>query len=276
MAPIVVKIKPIQVAFIIVTTILSLVAFALGRSLPLAQKFTPIAMIVDNQSTVMATDKSAQPTLNFYLMSFCPGSHQLIQSLQPVAKLFGQKVNFQPHYLFSQIDNLASYCQQKPLSQRNTCLNENNYLRSTDNLRFGSTNGRSEINENIRELCAWTTTNDKSLWWQFIKKIDTNCTPANIDSCWSDQAKTAGLDTTKITECLNTNGITIIKNEITQSSNVTASPQLSINGRQLTLQSLQPNTIKETLCSAFNTPPDICQTVLPTIKTNNTIQNCQL
>jgi hypothetical protein len=253
--------------------------------------------------------KTDRPKLTLFGMSFCKSSNQVETSLNQIFTLANNKVDFEPHYLFKKITNLQDYCNtlhnqnqdckklvnskqfsnitecQKTLtSNLDKCLNHNNYLKSAEGAFYTSLHGRQESNQNIRELCAWKLANsDNSKWWNFIKFVNQNCDSTNIDSCWSQQAKQAGIDIYKVTECFNKEAFTIIEKELELSTklNINSAPyiilnnqpfppkttissvdnkSLKINDQNFTSDKLwQTSTILTAICDNFTQPPTYCQ-----------------
>ncbi|HWS49125.1 MAG TPA: hypothetical protein VN174_03700 [Candidatus Methanoperedens sp.] len=260
---------------------------------------------------VFAAQKSQKPELKFFVMSFCPFGNQIEDVLKPVYDLFKDKAEIVPHYIFNKIDNLDSYCktyagdvnlcatyvenkyftniaecQKAIIAGSKECLNTNNYVKSSNGVMYSSLHGRQEANQNIREICAWNQSTDKSQWWAFVDAVNKNCTQENADSCWENQAKSAGLDTTKITECFNKEGISLIEKEIllTTRYNVSSSPTVLINdvafppeaayaqdgkgnlkiGNKVATQDRYrtPNVVKEAVCASFQKSPNECKQLL--------------
>lgn len=260
---------------------------------------------------VFAAQKSQKPELKFFVMSFCPYGNQIEDILRPVFDLLKNKADFTPHYIFNKIDNLDTYCKsrsgdvtqcdsyiksgyfkttaecQKTIAESSKeCMDTNNYVKSSNGTMYSSLHGRQEANQDIREICAWNQATDKTQWWNFIAAVNKNCTAENADSCWENQAKSAGLDTTKITECFNKEGIDLIEKEIivTTRYNVSGSPTVLINdvafppetaftqdgkgslkiGDKVATQDKYrtPNVIKAALCASFQKNPSECKTVL--------------
>ena len=259
------------------------------------------------------TTKNDKPLLNFFVMSFCPYGNQIETALRPVFDLLGKKVDIQPRYILSKVDNLDTYCKQtsgdsaqcktyvqsgyfqteadcqKTIAESTKkCQDESSYLKAPTGALYTSLHGRQEANQDVRELCAWNQTEDKTLWWNFVGNVNKNCTAQNADSCWTDQAKAAGLDTNKITECFNNEGVNLIEKEIaaTDQAKAYSSPTVILNGTNFPPESAwtqdgsgniaidkqvftqaqfrDPNTIKAALCSAFNKAPGECKTELAT------------
>lgn len=254
-------------------------------------------------------EKSDRPIIKIFGTSFCPASNQLESSISRVVDLVEDSTSVEPHYLFQKITNLQKYCtqkfgdkqncsdyvskkiyqnatecQQSLTNQLDKCLNYNNYLRSPSGVFYTSINGRQENNQNIREICAWKLSgDDHQKWWNFIKLINQNCTSANVDSCWSQQGKQAGLDIYKITECFNKDAFQIIEQEVEQALkfNLESVPKIIINNQLFPPTSsnfkindylitpdknFRPNTIIKAICQSYRKPPQYC-------KSNNDVEN---
>lgn len=263
----------------------------------------------ETPTAVFTVTKNERPELQFFVMSFCPYGNQIETILRPIFDLFKNKINLVPHYIFNKITDLDSYCKgsfgdpdqcnlyvqnkyftsinecQKSInSDLKTCLEGSSYIKSTDGSMYSSLHGRQEANQNIREICAWNQNEDKTQWWNFIANVNKNCTAQNADTCWEEQAKSAGLDSTKITECFNQEGINLIEKEIatTEKYKVSTSPTILINevnfppaaanikngtlkiGNKIVTQDQfrTPNVIKNALCTAFKKSPSECKTIL--------------
>lgn len=264
-----------------------------------------------SKAPVFAAKKTAKPEFDFYVMSFCPYGNQIEDVIRPVADLLGDKANIQPRYIFDKITDLKTYCSSRSgdptqcaayvqsgyftteaectktiQASLDTCLDDKEYIKSSDGSYYASLHGRQEANQNIREICAWNQTEDKSIWWDFVGNVNKNCTDKNADNCWADQAQAAGLDTNKITECFNKEAVDLIENELsyTESNSVQGSPTLIVNGVNFPPESAYtqdgkgqlkvgkkvidqadfrtPNTLKESICASFKNAPKECNTVL--------------
>jgi len=261
---------------------------------------------------VFAATKTDKPQLDFYVMSFCPYGNQIETTIRPIFDLLGDKVELRPRYIFDKIEgSLANYCktsspdpaqcetyvknsggqlkniadcQQQIAVMVKNCNDESKYLKIGNNL-YSSLHGRIEANQDVREICAYNLATDKKLWWDFIKNTNDNCTSTNADTCWEEQAKKAGLDTNKITECFNKEAGALIEKEIADTTkySIQGSPSLmigeqafppevdaastdkniKINDKVFSLANTRtPDVIKEALCSAFAKAPKECKTVL--------------
>lgn len=254
--------------------------------------------------------KSDKPDFQFYVMSFCPYGNQMEDLVKPVAELLGNKANIRPQYIFDKVADLTAYCKQsagdvsqcaeyikagyfqtdaeckKTVTEYNAkCLDEKNYLK-IGNSYYSSLHGRVEANQNVREICAFNMNEDKTNWWTFVDNVNKSCDDKNADTCWEEQAKKAGFDTNKITECFNTQAAELIDKEIalTTQYKVQGSPTLKINnvdfppesaytqdgkgslkiGKKVFTQDQfrTSEAIKEAICASFNKAPKECKTVI--------------
>lgn len=259
-------------------------------------------------------EKSSKPELQFYVMSFCPYGNQIENVIRPVFDLIGDKADLKPQYIFDKVEgDLATFCQgrspdpsmcqqfidngqfQGTVAECNTliqeqvanCKDEKQYIKIDSNY-YTALHGRVEANQQIREICAWKLADNQKVWWDFVGNVNTNCTSTDADTCWQEQAKSAGLDTDKITDCFNNQAKDIIEAEIalTTKNNVSASPTLLLNGVEFPPQTAYnqdgtgalkvndtvikqadfrtPEGLKQAVCSVFSRKPGDCKTTLET------------
>lgn len=261
-----------------------------------------------NAKNVFAAVKNSKPEFNFFVMSFCPYGNQIETVIKPIADLLKNNADIHPRYIFEKIADLGGYCKQtsgdvnqcaayvksgyfatesecqKTVNEYSkSCLDEKNYLK-IGNVFYSSLHGRIEANQNVREICAFNMNEDKTNWWNFVSNVNTNCTSENADTCWEEQAKKAGFDTNKITECFNTQASDLIEKEIalTTQYKVTGSPTLIINGVNFPPETAYTesgdgtlkvgdkvikqadfrtsNAVKEAVCASFKKAPKECKT----------------
>ena len=268
---------------------------------------------VATASTIdFAATKSDKPELQFFVMSFCPYGNQMEDTLRPVFDLLKGKANLTPHYIFDKIANLSDYCKtrsgdpaqcstyitngyfktvdecKKAIADNLTkCSDDKQYLKTANGTLYASLHGRQEANEDVREMCAWNQVgDDKTKWWDFVGNVNKNCTAQNGDACWEQQAKQAGFDTNKITDCFNTQAVDLIEKELTlvDKYKVQGSPTVFVNdvsfppetaytqdgkgslkiGNKVATQDKYrtPNVIKTAICASFNKAPGECNTDL--------------
>lgn len=259
-------------------------------------------------TATFAPTKSDKPDFQFYVMSFCPYGNQMETLLKPVFDLLGKSANIKPQYIFEKISDISNYCKQtsgdptqcaqyiqagyftnetdckKTIAESSkTCLDEKNYLKIGNNL-YSSLHGRVEANQDVREICAYNMNEDKTNWWKFIENVNAKCTATNADTCWEEQAKQAGFDTNKITECFNTQAAELIDKEIalTTENKIQGSPTLKVNGADFPPEAANAtgstlkigkkvftqaqfrtsDAIKEAICASFKKAPKECKTTI--------------
>lgn len=288
------------------------IAFYAGFLFGRVKALSTAPAVNSKDSVTFAAVKSDRPQVKFFVMSFCPYGNQIEDTLRPVFDLLKNKVSIVPHYILNKIDNLQTYCTsrsadptqcatyitnpnapfktiadcKKYITNLNTqCLDEKQYLKTSNGAFYASLHGRQEANQDVREMCAWNQTgDDKTKWWDFIANVNKNCTSQNADTCWEQQGKLAGLDTNQITDCFNKDAVTLIENEValTDKYKVQSSPTLLVNdvvfppdsayaqdgtgslviGTKTATQSNSnyrtPNIIKTALCASFKKTPGEC------------------
>lgn len=297
----------------VIFTIILLTGLSFYSGLSFARTRTLTSTPVIDSKIIFNPNKLDKAELKFFVMSFCPYGNQMEDILRPVFNLLGSKTNIVPHYIFDKIDNLDTYCasrsgdikqcatyvQNKYFTSETECKkvigdnlakckDEKAYIKSPSGAMYASLHGRQEATQNIREMCVWNMVgDDKKQWWDFVGAINKNCTPENSDSCWENQAKQVGLDTSKITDCFNKDGIALIEKELelTQKYNVSGSPTVLINdqafppeaaytqdgkgtlkiGKKVATQDKYrtPNVIKEGICVGSKSNIKECKTILP-------------
>jgi glutaredoxin len=178
-------------------------------------------------------EKTDKPVAQLFVMSFCPYGQAAEKAMKPVVDLLGDKTTIEPHFI---------------VSVSGTTVN--------------SLHGEYEANEDMRQACIWKYYGQKT-FWNYVDYIDNNCNRDNIDTCWKDAAKNAGVDVSKIEDCFTKEGLELMKSEeaLTSKYGVTGSPTLIINGATYN-GARTPEAYKQAICSAFTTPPSECSQTL--------------
>jgi hypothetical protein len=102
---------------------------------------------------------------------------------------------------------------------------------------------------------------------KFVSVIYPNCSSVRTEECDKTQSvkvmKTLGIDSTKILNCVDTDGAGLISDSsaLAQELGVTGSPTLVINGVKANV-ARTAEAYKTAICEAFNSPPSECETVL--------------
>jgi len=204
-------------------------------------------------------EPSAQPEVKLFTMAFCPFGNQAEANIIPVVNLLKGKIEIEPHYVIYE-----NYPQNDKSQFKNYCWDETG--------KYCSMHGKSELYEDVRELCVYKYQKDK--YWDFVARIDKNCTVDNVDTCWQSQAASLSLDKNQIENCFKSEGEKMLAEEksLNEKYGVMGSPDLRIN--QVTYEGNRtPEAYKEAICSAFleANKPSVCQQKLPdTDQTNQT------
>ncbi|MEM4598247.1 MAG: thioredoxin domain-containing protein [Candidatus Diapherotrites archaeon] len=193
-----------------------------------------------------AKTKSDRPDVLMFVMTFCPYGQQAEKGLKPVAELFGDKINLEPHYVI--------YSGEYGYNYPDDCIDEEE--------KYCSMHGVSELKEGVRQLCIFKYQKDK--FWDYVAKIyEGNCTLKNIDTCWKGQAEALGIDTEKIEKCFQEEAISLLEKEVelNKKYGVMGSPTIIINETEY-WGGRAPENYKAAVCTAFNTPPTECSQTL--------------
>ncbi len=188
--------------------------------------------------------KTANPDIKLFTMTFCPYGNQAEEAMHPVVELLKDGVNVEPHYvIYSNYRGGGS----------EYCLDSEG--------KYCSMHGIQELNQDVRELCVYKYQKDK--YWDFVMKINKECSAQNVDSCWEPIAKEKGIDTKKIKTCQKDEAIELLKKEVklNKKYGIRGSPTLVINdvtynGRRTS------EAYKQAICSAFTTEPSECSKTL--------------
>jgi len=265
-------------------------------------------------AVVFSPEKQKKANIKFFVMSFCPYGNQAEDILKPVAELLGsENVEWEPRYIVSKmtLDQIrqscepqiysaarcvdyvsqgyfadAASCKERLFTNVDDCVASQG--KTVNGSIYTSLHGAGELNQDVREICAWNQTDDKAKWWDFVDKVNTNCTSDNVDDCWQEQASAAGIDISGINSCFENEYGALLDNEITitKEYGVSSSPTFVINGEKFppqeaypttegevvelqigkesftTSQYRTPNAIKAAVCAGFENPPAACDQVL--------------
>jgi len=199
----------------------------------------PSGIAIDQAATQPAATfdapDAAVPTVDLYVMSFCPYGTQAESIMDPVAGLLGSKMNFNVRF-----------------------------IAHVSNGTVQSLHGTNEANEDMRQLCI-IKDYGMSKWWTYVSGINDKCTVDDIETCWANVAKDAGLDGSKVADCVKSDGLALITADeaLVDANGVTGSPTLIINDEPYT-GSRTSDAFKEGICTGFTTVPTECSSALST------------
>ena len=182
--------------------------------------------------------KTDKPTVDLYVMSFCPFGNRAENTMAPVRDLLADKVNWNIHYIVTQRTNT-----------------------------FLSLHGENEVKQDLRELCV-NKLYDENTHWDFMLYVNDNC--GATGDCWQDAATATGADANEIETCMAESRKELLSAEAksTQEHQVRGSPTMFINGveSKAIYNYENPDAIKSAICEAFETKPEECNTTLEASK----------
>ena len=246
--------------FIILSVVVAFLAGVVWTKREKGEKVKTVEKVEEGTPTqpVFSPPKSEKPQVKFFVMSFCPYGNQAEEGLGPVYNLLKDKVDWQPRYVI-----YKNYCSQAP--DKKTC--EKDYCLKTGSETFCSMHGLGELNQNIREICAFNL-GETWKWWQFVAGVNANCSAQNVDTTWEKYAQEAGLAVDKIKSCQKDEAFSLIEKETAEMEKyqVQGSPMVFINDK-IYDGGRAPEDYKKAICSAFSAEPSECQTVLSATST---------
>ena len=226
--------------------------------------------------------KSKKPIAKFFVMSFCPYGNQAESGLEPVYQLLKNKVDWQPRYVIydktycnnmiydekrcqqlvddGKVKDLTTCKKYFPMKTMAECAKK--YCLQGGDDYYCSMHGIGEINQDIREICLYNQ-EGAGKFWQFVSGVNKKCTAQNVEDCWIGVAKELKLNTQKISQCQEQEGVKLLKKEVAENTkyNVKGSPTIFFNevkydgGRKA-------EDYKGAICASFEKEPKECKTVL--------------
>jgi glutaredoxin len=191
--------------------------------------------------------KTAIPTVDLYVMSFCPYGVQAENIMKPVVDLLGSKTNLTVRYIVR--------------------------VKGSDIESVTSLHGVNEAKEDARQLCVMKYAPEQ--YWAYVMQFNSKCYDIGtsdedaLDVCWKEVATGLGIDPATIETCAyGTEGMAFLKADeaFTNTYGVTGSPTIVINGVKYN-GARNSEAFKQAICSAFETVPAECSTSLSTNST---------
>ena len=185
--------------------------------------------------------KSARPTVDLFVMAFCPYGTQAETVMRPVVDLLGTKADIRVRYI--------------------TTVNG----ATVDSVN--SLHGPAEAKEDLMQLCVMKTYPEK--YWDYLKSFNNQCYPVwqnatRLDSCRKNVTAVLGIDLQGIEACATgAEGLTLLEIDEAKSdaTGARASPTLVINGVKYA-GARTPEAYKQAICTSFATAPAECNTTL--------------
>jgi len=189
--------------------------------------------------------KTEKPSVELYIMSFCPYGNEAEKTMQSVYDLLKDKVNWSIHFIVSVTGNTVN-----------------------------SLHGQTEVIENEREACV-IKNYGVGTWFTFANYVNNNC--GSNGSCWQDAARVANVDVNNINSCVTSSGLDLMKAEeaASDAAGANGSPTLIINGvnSNAVYQYGNSEAYKGAICEAFKDVPTQCSQKLSSSTTSSS-GNC--
>ncbi len=197
--------------------------------------------------------KTARPSVELYVMSFCPYGTQAVTVLRPVYDLLGSSADIRVRYI-------------------TTAYGET--IESMDSLH-----GINEVKEDLWQICI--IKKEEEHYWEYLRLFNEQCYPlwqdsARLEDCRANVTANLGIDTTSVTACTTgTDGLTLLRADAADSvsSDAWSSPTLLINGVGYR-GARTPEAYKQAICNSFEVAPPECSTVLSSESAYNSAGGC--
>ncbi len=182
----------------------------------------------DTNQDSQEVPKSDKPKVELFIMTHCPYGTQAEKGILPVYELLGNKID------------------------------------SNINFVHYFMHGETEEEETYRQICIREEQSDKYI--DYLKCFldgDGNADASGYIANGNDPQtciENAGIDETSLNECISERAEDYYaeESELSEGYGVQGSPTLVINGKQIS-SSRSPAAYLETICSAFNDAPELCQ-----------------
>ena len=209
-----------------------------------------------SQLTPQATSvpvKSARPSVDLYVMSFCPYGTQAETVMSPVVDLLKSKADIRIRYITT--------------------------IRGTTVDSVDSLHGPAEAKEDLQQICINKYYPDK--FWLYLNTFNEQCYPSwqvatALASCRKNTTAALSIDSATIDTCAQgAEGLALLRADETASAkdSATASPMLFINGVQYS-GARTPEAFKQAICNSFETTPAECNTVLSSTTASGSTGGC--
>jgi predicted DsbA family dithiol-disulfide isomerase len=197
--------------------------------------------------------KTARPSVDLYVMAFCPYGTQAESAMRPVVSLLGTKSDIHVRYITTVRGSTVDSVQ--------------------------SLHGLSEAQEDLRQICIQKKYPQK--FWDYIDTFNSRCYPVSqnltsLNTCWRNTSAGLGIDISAIETCATgSDGLGMLKTDESDASQngATASPILIINGIKYS-GARTPEAYKQAICNSFDTAPTECGTILSSTQSAASAGGC--
>jgi hypothetical protein len=185
--------------------------------------------------------KTARPSVDLYVMAFCPYGTLAESAMKPVVDLLGTKADIRVRYITTVRGSTVDSVQ--------------------------SLHGLPEAQEDLRQICIQKNYPQK--FWDYIESFNTRCYPlsqniTSLNTCWRNTTASLGIDSAAIGTCsTGSEGLGMLtEDEMNANQNgATASPTLFINDVKYS-GARTPEAYKQAICNSFDAAPPECGTIL--------------
>jgi len=185
--------------------------------------------------------KTSRPSVDLYVMAFCPYGTQAESAMKPVVDLLGTKADIRLRYITTVRGSTVDSVQ--------------------------SLHGLTEAQEDLRQICIQKNYPQK--FWDYIEVFNANCyplsqNPTSLNTCWRNTSASLGIDTAAIETCsTGSDGLGMLREDEKNAdgNGATASPTLIINGVKYS-GARTPEGYKQAICNSFDAAPAECGTIL--------------
>jgi len=197
--------------------------------------------------------KTARPSVDLYVMAFCPYGTQAESAMKPVVSLLGTKADINVRYITTVRGSTVDSVQ--------------------------SLHGLSEAQEDLRQICIQKKYPQK--FWDYIDTFNARCYPVSqnltsLNTCWRNTSAGLGIDISAIETCATgSDGLGMLKTDESDANQngATASPTLLINGIKYS-GARTPEAYKQAICNSFDTAPSECGTILSSTQSAASAGGC--
>ncbi|MFH0875508.1 MAG: GILT family protein [archaeon] len=182
-----------------------------------------------------------KPTLDFFVMSYCPYGNQAEVAIEPVYQVLKDDALFKPHYIY--YENYGG-------GGASFCIDSGN--------KYCSMHGVQEANQNVREQCVEAKYGMDG-WFKFTLEMNTKCSSKNADTCFESVAKGLSYDTAYIKSCEESNAEKYAAEDARLMTvfGAQGSPAMYINGAEYS-EARTAAGIQAALCALFDKKPEGC------------------
>ena len=185
--------------------------------------------------------KTSRPSVDLYVMAFCPYGTQAESAMKPVVLLLGTKADIRLRYITTVSGSTVDSVQ--------------------------SLHGLPEAQEDLRQICIQK--NYPGKFWDYLEVFNARCyslsqNRSGLNACWRNTTVSMGIDTAAIETCATGSdglGMLMDDEKNADANDATASPTLIINGVKYA-GARTPEAYKQAICNSFDAAPPECGTIL--------------